>query len=431
MFRYNFLKVNKVYDLIENRDKKRLLSNFFSLASLQGVNYILPLLTFPYLVRVLGVEYFGLLAFATAVVTYFSIITDYGFNLTATREISIHRDNKEKVIEIFSAVMSIKLLLMFLSFLLLTILVFSFEKFAKDWEVYFLTFGIVLGQVLFPVWFFQGMERMKYITYLNIIAKTIFTMAIFIFVHEEDDFYMVPLFTSIGFIVVGICSLWIIYNRFKIKFVWQSLETLKYYLFDGWDIFVSRIFVSLYTTTNIIILGIFTNNTIVGYYTIAEKIINVVAGLFIPANQTIYPYMARIYTENKKNFFNFIIKISYLFLLISLVLFMMLSIFSTKIVILVSNTSIVSIENIYMILVFTIITNPFGPLFTQALIIQKLNREFKKIVRYTFFFNILTAPILIYLYEAQGLAFIVVLSQVLVIGLCLKEILKVRSLVYV
>jgi len=221
------------------------------------------------------------------------------------------------------------------------------------------------------------------------------------------------------------------YNRFKIKFVWQSLETLKYYLFDGWDIFVSRIFVSLYTTTNIIILGIFTNNTIVGYYTIAEKIINVVAGLFIPANQTIYPYMARIYTENKKNFFNFIIKISYLFLLISLVLFMMLSIFSTKIVILVSNTSIVSIENIYMILVFTIITNPFGPLFTQALIIQKLNREFKKIVRYTFFFNILTAPILIYLYEAQGLAFIVVLSQVLVIGLCLKEILKVRSLVYV
>ncbi len=328
--------LNKIKNIANTEDKKRLLSNFFSLTVLQGANYILPLLTLPYLVRVLGVEYFGLLAFATAMIAYFNIITDYGFNLTATREISIHRDDKDKVLEIFSSIMSIKFILMIFSFILMTILVFSFEKFSQNWEVYFLTFGTVIGQVLFPVWFFQGMERMKYITYLNILAKSIFTVAIFVFIQEQSDFWIVPLLTSIGFIIAGIWSLVLLKKEFEIKFVFQKIETLKYYLVDGWHVFLSRIYVSLYTTTNVILLGLFTNNTAVGYYSIAEKIVVAIGGLFEPANQTIYPYLAKKYKENFTQFTLMLKKISIIFLGISFSLVLISQYFKEEIVYLIT-----------------------------------------------------------------------------------------------
>jgi len=295
------LVLNKFGQKFQSEDRKRLLENFLSLSVLQGANYILPLITLPYLVRVLGPEKFGLIAFAQSFIQYFNIFTDYGFNLSATREISIYRDNKEKISEIFSSVMIIKFGLLVLSFIIMSIIVFSFKKFKNDWLIYYLTFGMVLGQILFPVWFFQGMERMKYITILNIVAKGIFTICIFIFIRKMADYLYVPLINSTGLLVAGGLSLRIVSKDFGIKFILPSFKAIKHQLKEGWHIFISTVAISLYTNTRIFAVGLFTNNTITGYYAIAEKLMNVIQTFPLSSLlQTLYPRLSKIYLENKE-----------------------------------------------------------------------------------------------------------------------------------
>ena len=416
--------LTKLRHKLSSEDNKRLLSNFLSLTFLQGANYILPLISFPYLVRVIGMEKYGLLAFANVTITYFFIITDYGFNLSATRQISIFRNDSKKVSEIFSAVMSIKIILMLISMLLLGLLIFAFDKYRCDYEIYFFSFGMVVGQVLFPIWFFQGMERMKYITYLNVLAKLIFTISIFVFVIEEKDFYKVPLLNAIGFILSGLLSLVLVKKQFKIKFQIQPNSIIKEQLKDGWYIFTSRIYVSLYSTTNLFLLGVMTNNTIVGYYTVADRIISITCRLFSIINQTVYPHMAKLKETNYDQFLLFFKKTTQVFLLSSFFLFSILFIFKKWIILLISGDLNTNVVIIYSILVFTIFTNPFGPFYTQTLLIMKKNEIFNKIVKNTFLFNISISPIFIHYLNGIGLAIVTILSQLFVMSLCFINIKK-------
>ena len=96
--------------------------------------------------------------------------------------------------------MTSKIVLTIVSFLLMIGIVYTIPYFDKHWEIYYLTFGIVIGQTLFPYWFFQGIQEMKFITYFNVMSKTLFTFLIFIFVKTKTDYWLVPLFTSLGYI---------------------------------------------------------------------------------------------------------------------------------------------------------------------------------------------------------------------------------------
>lgn len=275
-------------------EKKRLFENFVFLSILQALNFILPLLTFPYLVRILGIEKFGLFAFALSLISYFSIITEYGFNLTATKAVSINRNKETKLNEIFSSVQTIKFILVISCFILLLFFIYNVDRFYNNRFIFIFSFGSVAGQALFPSWFFQGIEEMKHITIINAISKLIFAGSIFIFIKNETDFFLVPILFSLGSILGGIYGFWLVINRYSLRFSLQTKDTLTGYFKEGWQIFVSSFAINIYINSNTLILGIITNDILVGYYSIAEKIMKALRSIVIMAFQVIYPYVCNL-----------------------------------------------------------------------------------------------------------------------------------------
>mgnify|MGYP003522537605 CR=1 FL=1 len=168
----NFMMLNKLKQLFvrlkHNKDGKTLIANFGYLSLLQIASYVFPLITLPYLARVIGVEGFGKIAFAAAIMVWFQTIADWGFNFTATRDVAKNRDNKEKISEIFSNVFWARVFLMLISLIGLSVCVLVIPKFKENANIIMISFLMIPGHILFPDWFFQAIEKMKYITILNL-----------------------------------------------------------------------------------------------------------------------------------------------------------------------------------------------------------------------------------------------------------------------
>lgn len=288
--------LNKLRHILS--DKKTVLKNFLALGILQGTNFLIPLILLPYLSTTLGIENFGLVSFVQAVMVYFGSFTDYGFNVSATREIAVNKADTSKISTIFNTVLATKLFLTIVSGIVITLLVLSIPKFGNDYMAYLLGFTIVMGQSLLPVWFFQGVEQMKYITYLNLIAKIFFTSLIFIYVKSPEHYPLVLLFFGLGNTVSGIAGIFLAYRQFNLRFSIPGVSDIKNELVNGWGLFIANFSIVAYINSNLFILGLFTNNLITGYYSIAEKIVTAMRQLLVVFSQAIYPQVCQLAIES-------------------------------------------------------------------------------------------------------------------------------------
>lgn len=273
--------------------KHRLVENFISLGVIQGINYLLPLITIPFLFNQLGVERYGLVNFSFAFIQYFLVLTDFGFGLSGTRFIAEHRDNHDAVNKFLNSACIARAMLAFCSFLVVLGCVFTIPALQAHKLFTFLFFGQVIGNVLNPVWFFQGMEKMKFNTILHITTRLISILPLFVIVRRPDDYIYIPICYSSGYIMSGILSLYFIHKSFGMKFFFTSPREIWHAIHDSSKFFLSRLSVSLFTNTNSFVLGLVCGNTAVGYYSLADKIYVALNSVYGPINGAIFPYMTK------------------------------------------------------------------------------------------------------------------------------------------
>lgn len=278
-----------------------LLENFVSLSALQVVGMLLPLITLPYVLRILGFDNYGLIILATSLIAYFQSVTDYSFRITATRDVAVFRDCPKKLNLIYSKVLAVKAVFLVLSILILTLIILLYPPFYKERTVFFLTIPILFGYALFPEWFFQGIEKMKYITILNLSIKIFFTICVFIFIKTKDDYWIYPLLQSAGFIGAGIIGQFILIKKYKLKFIWLPIKTIKKAIFSNFPIFVNQFLPTLYNNTSSFLLGIIGGAFWLGIYDAIKRIVDLSIALLDIISRVFFPYLNR----KKEAFLNY------------------------------------------------------------------------------------------------------------------------------
>lgn len=279
--------------ILSSKDGRTLFANLGYLSLLQIAGYIFPLITIPYLAKVIGVEGFGKIAFASSVIIWFQTISDWGFNYTATRDVAKNRSDIERVSDIFSSVFLARCLLMIVSFIILVFLIILIPKFREDSNVIFATFLMIPGYIMFPEWFFQAMERMKYITILNILSKALFTVAVFIFVKGKSDYILQPLFVSCGSILSGILAFYYIRRIWGIRLKIVPTKKIFNTIRMSFDVFLNNLLPNLYNSFSTMLLGFVGGPSSNGLYDAGCKFVNIAQQFMQVVSRTFFPFLSR------------------------------------------------------------------------------------------------------------------------------------------
>lgn len=162
----------------------------------QGIQVLIPILTFPYLIRVLGIEQFGLVSYALAFVSFFVVFTDFGYNLTGTRDVAALRNDRAALSTLFSTKWAAQGLLLLVAGAAFCVLLAASTRLQRDWLIYVLTFGLVPATILLPSWYFQGTENFHYLARLQLASRALYAAGIFSVVKSPGDAWLVPLLNS-------------------------------------------------------------------------------------------------------------------------------------------------------------------------------------------------------------------------------------------
>jgi PST family polysaccharide transporter len=315
-----------------HQQKIKLIYNFSSLSFIQATHFLLSVIVIPYVIRKVGATGFGVVTIAQVVMFHLAVLTEYGFNQSATRDIALSRSDNFKISKIFFAVLASKLVICVISFILLLILVWTVPIFNAHFSLYLVGFAFVIGQTLLINWFFQGIEKMHYIAIAALFGRIIFVILVFIFIKTTGDNSLFLFFMGIGNVIAGLASIYLAIRLFKLKFIKPSWSEIIHELKAGWRITATNFSITTSQYIGIFILRIFTDDTLVGYYSVAEKIffgMKLMLGVF---TQVVYPRVCQLMQSGWDKITSFFRQVYLPFLLLVILGCSIVFIFSSQII---------------------------------------------------------------------------------------------------
>lgn len=276
-----------------NKENKVVAGNFLSLFLLKGIDFLIPLLTLPYLLRVIGNDGYGQIMFALALINYFIGFAYYGFNITGTRFVAANKGSKMRLQYIYTVVNSTRLFLCLVSSILVVELVFTIPSFREYSMLYLLFTPMIWGGALLSDWMYQGIERMKYIAILNTGVRLIFLIAVFAFIHGQKDLWVYPLSLSVAYIVSAFISHRLLRRLFGLKFRLCRFKHISKRLRVDFPIFINQFVPTLYNNTSGFILGLVAPISMVGIYSAIKKVADIFVTLTDLFTRAIFPNIVR------------------------------------------------------------------------------------------------------------------------------------------
>lgn len=388
----------------------RLIENFISLSLFKFIDAIIPLIIIPYLILTVGEEKYGIYAFAYALIFYLRNIIQYGFSLSGVRMIALNKDDKKTLNTIYNNVFTTQLYLTVFCLISLLILVLFIDVFKNHYIIYLFFSFTLIGELLFPGWFFMGVEKMRFSTIVNVISKVTFAVLVFVFVKTENDFMYIALYQSVGFILSGLIAQYIIIKEFNINIKLANFKDVKHVLKEGVSAFLTLMSPTLYYNTSVFLVGIFGLPQYVGFMEIATKISGAFSVLNSILAMVFYPFINRNKSAIKK--------VKYIFISVGLILsitMFLLSEFLIQLWLHKPSPEIVSIVKTLSIIPFSAsVISAFG---VNGLMIYNKDKLYLKIVIFSSVCGLLTALILIPTYYYTGGAIAIV------IGSCMTALL--------
>lgn len=286
-----------------------LIGHFFSMSAVQALNVLMPLFTIPYLIRVMGLEVFGVFNYLLAVAGFLVVLVDYGLTLTGTRDVAMKQNDPAALSHMFSVKWVTQVLLLIPAFLALLLLYSLLPDRNISFDLWVLVFLMVPANMLLPTWFLQGVQAFRTLAWLSFFNKALYVLLVFMFVRAADQLWLLILFYVGSHFLTAAMGFFFVLQRYRLQFTVPSWTAIWHSLTSGWPVFVSSLSVAIYTNSALVILGFFTGDRNMGVFAAVEKVLLVFRLGLSTLFSVIYPKVSQLAAQGLLQIRQFLRKI--------------------------------------------------------------------------------------------------------------------------